>query len=72
MPPEELSAGGDEAEMSHEPLTFLSGIFKGVKRRWLVVDKETYICHRVNIPETAIHVLGRWADILRPEFGLHL
>lgn len=42
MPPEELNADGPMEKMSHEPLVFLSGAFKGTPVRWSSVDRERF------------------------------
>ena len=38
--PEEFRSGVALENMSHEPLAFLSGSFKGSQVRWATVDKE--------------------------------
>ena len=40
MPQEELDRGVSVEDMTHEPLGFLSGTFKGSEQRWATVDKE--------------------------------
>ena len=41
VPKEELVAGLSFMDMSHEPLAFLSGIFRGSQLCWPTVDKES-------------------------------
>ena len=40
VPQEELDRGVSVEDMTHEPLGFLSGTFKGSQQRWAPVDKE--------------------------------
>ena len=42
VPKEELVAGLSFMDMSHEPLTFLSGVFRGSQLCWPTVDKESF------------------------------
>ena len=42
MPEEEFRSGVALENMSHEPLAFLSGSFKGSQLRWATVDKEGF------------------------------
>ena len=42
MPKEELVAGLSFMDMSHEPLPFLSGAFRGSQLCWPTVDKEAF------------------------------
>ena len=41
-PKEKLVAGLSFIDMSHEPLAFLSGVFRGSKLCWHTVDKESF------------------------------
>ena len=40
VPEEDFRSGVALENMSHEPLAFLSGSFKGSQLRWVTVDKE--------------------------------
>ena len=40
VPQMELDRGVPVEDMTHEPLGFLSGIFKGSQLGWVTVDKE--------------------------------
>ena len=42
VPEEEFRSGVALENMSHEPLAFLSGSFKGSQLRWATVDKEGF------------------------------
>ena len=42
VPSEELERDVSVEEMHHEPLGFLSGVFKGSQLRWPTVDKEAF------------------------------
>ena len=42
VPKEELVAGLSLMDMSHEPLAFLSGVFRGSQLCWPTVDKESF------------------------------
>ena len=42
VPQEELARGVPVEDMTHEPLGFLSGTFKGSQQRWATVDKESF------------------------------
>ena len=42
VPEEEFHSGVALENMSHEPLAFLSGSFKGSQSRWATVDKEGF------------------------------
>ena len=42
VPEEEFRSGVTLENMSHEPLAFLSGSFKGSQLRWATVDKEGF------------------------------
>ena len=42
VPKEELVAGLSFIDMSHEPLAFLSGVFRGSQLCWPTVDKESF------------------------------
>ena len=42
VPKEELVAGLSFMDMSHEPLAFLSGVFRGSQLCWPTVDKESF------------------------------
>ena len=42
MPEEEFRSGVALENMSHEPLAFLSGSFKGSQLRWATVDKDGF------------------------------
>ena len=42
MPEEECRRGVSLENMSHEPLAFLTGSFKGSQLRWATVDKEGF------------------------------
>ena len=42
VPQEELDRGVSVEDMTHEPLGFLSGTFKGSQQRWATVDKEGF------------------------------
>lgn len=66
VPPEELGAGGDGAEMSHVPLAFLSGALKGSQRSWSVVDKETCAIESTFLRLTYMFWDGRCSHILQP------
>ena len=41
-PEEEFRSGVALENISHEPLAFLSGSFKGSQLRWVTVDKEGF------------------------------
>ena len=42
VPSDEMAQGLPVEEMSHEPLGFVSGAFKGSQLRWSTVDKEGF------------------------------
>ena len=42
VPDAEMHCGVSVEEMTHEPLAFLSGTFKGSQLRWATVDKEGF------------------------------
>ncbi|CAM9776668.1 unnamed protein product [Ascophyllum nodosum] len=42
VPKEELVAGSSFMDLSHEPLAFLSGVFRGSQLCWPTVDKESF------------------------------
>ena len=42
VPQKELDRGVSVRDMTHEPLGFLSGAFKGSQQRWATVDKEGF------------------------------
>ena len=42
VPQEELDRGVSVEDMTHEPLGFLSGTFKGSQQRWLTVGKKGF------------------------------
>ena len=42
VPEEEFRSGVALESISHEPLAFLSGSFKGSQLRWVTVDKEGF------------------------------
>ena len=42
MPQGELDRGVPVEDMTHEPLGFLRGIFKGSQQRWAMVDEEGF------------------------------
>ena len=42
MPEEDFRSGVALANMSHEPLAFLSDSFKGSQLRWATVDKDGF------------------------------
>ena len=42
VPQNEVNAGIAVEDMTHEPLGFLSGVFRGSQLRWATVDKEGY------------------------------
>ena len=42
VPQEEVDAGIAVEDMTHEPLGFLSGVFRGSQLRWATVDKEGF------------------------------
>ena len=42
VPQEELDRGVSVEDITHEPLGFLSGTFKGSQQRWATVDKEGF------------------------------
>ena len=41
VPKEELMAGLSFMDMSHEPLAFLSGVFRGSQLCWHMANKES-------------------------------
>ena len=42
VPQEEIDAGIAVEDMTHEPLGFLRGMFRGSQLRWATVDKEGF------------------------------
>ena len=62
VPEEEFRSGVALENMSHEPLAFLSGSFKGSQLRWATVDKQGF-ANREHFSQAGILALG-WGSYL--------
>ena len=70
VPTAEIEDGVEVEKMSHEPLGFLSGTFRGSQQRWATVDKEGFTivgtCWRLEYL-----LWGRARLNWPPQLGLH-
>eukprot|EP00903_Cladosiphon_okamuranus_P017345 g15980.t1 len=65
VPQSELDAGVAVEDMSHEPLGFLSGTFRGSQLRWATVDKEGFAIVR-DFVKQCLHCMDSKAGEMVP------